>query len=334
MQTLQVYKSDSKNHEVQSDLHPRSEYGLRPQTLRVPSSRLILTKILSFLLTLLMATTTESKKLSGAFFGRDDGEIQKELEWGVKFDVITIYRPIKNVGFKYINTHGKQLQLVTEFFNCGDLSEIAAGKCDFAVRKVAQDIKAAGHEVWIRMFHEFNYSNTYPWCLYPYSDKKIKDFKAAWRRVVGIYHEEKAPVKFQLCYMGTNPHGDKMPFSAFYPGDNVVDQVCVDVYVNSGSKLVSLKSRLNDGIYPQLVKFGKPIVIGEVSCTDKGLDKGKWMEDAWHTLKNDFPAIKTVNFFLVNKGGGREWGLNSPEQVQGFVRGLKYFNSGNKIEES
>ncbi|KAG5176190.1 glycoside hydrolase superfamily, partial [Tribonema minus] len=196
---------------------------------------------------------------------------------------------------------------------------IANGHFDSHVRDLAKEIAKKGRLVWIRQMHEFNSENTYQWCLYPFTSAKIATFKRALRRLVNIYRQEKAPVKFQLTFMAKNPHNDGTPFSQFYPGRRYVDHVGVDLYVNAGSRLVSLKVRLEDDVYSQLTQFSKPIFIGELSCTDKGLDKAKWIHDAWNDLALHFPKISIINWFFEDKGGKRQWNLHSPAEVKAFV---------------
>jgi hypothetical protein len=274
----------------------------------------------------LLSTSTSSsdQRLAGAWMGSDVASFAFEKQNDIKLDVLTVYRPINSVGYKFIQTNGKKLQLVTEIFH--SIEDIASGKCDSQVRALARAIADKGVEVWIRQLHEFNYSGTYPWCLYRsdgYTDARIHTFKRAWRRLVGIYRDEGAPVKFQLTYMASNPHGDKTPFKDFFPGADVVDSVGVDIYVNPGSRLVSLKTRLDKGVYAQLESMNKPIHIGEVSCTDVGLDKATWIRDAWRDLALDFPRIRMVSFFLEDKGFPRDWALHGADQVRAFVEGVR-----------
>ncbi|KAG5181008.1 glycoside hydrolase superfamily, partial [Tribonema minus] len=206
---------------------------------------------------------------------------------------------------------------------------IADGACDDAVRKLARAIAAKGETVWIRMMHELNGEGTYPWSLYPYTREKLATFKRAWRRVVSVYREERAPVKFQLAFMARNPGGDKdrTPFSAFNPGRDYFDQVGVDVYVNAAKRMPSLKEKLNDGIYAQLLWFGKPVFIGEMSVTVSVPDRPAWIREAWRSLALDFPRVKYVSWFLEGKSPAptRSWGLHNQAEIDAFVSGLRNF---------
>lgn len=268
----------------------------------------------------------------GAWLGDENAPFIKEKEWKIHLDTLVVYRPINNksTGYKSIRTDDKQLQLVTEVQ--GTIEDINNGKFDNAVKSLANDIKSVGKEVWIRPLHEFNYEGTYPWCIYPYTSDKIEAYKSAWQRLAKIYRDVGAPVKLQWCLQASNPHSDKTPFSAFYPGDAFVDQVGVDLYINPGSALVSMKTRLNKGVYDQLKAFGKPVFIGETSCTDINFDKARWIREACHDIATLFPAIKTLNFFFENKGS-RMWYLNTPDQIKAFVDGVNWIHAQKSVED-
>jgi endoglucanase len=270
------------------------------------------------------------KKYVSARFYSDSEFFSKEKEYGVSMDAVIVYRPIYSVGFQYIKTEGKQLQLVLEFKDT-TLDEISGGMRDSQIRDLARDIKDGGKEVWIRPLHEFNLaSNVYPWCIFPYTPAKIYSFKRAWRHVVQIFRDEHAPVKFQLCYNAVQPYDDDTPYSDFYPGDDVVDQVGVDVYNRAGidrwhTEFKSL-DKCFSAAYDQLVKFGKPIFIGETSSSDRGGDKAKWIRDAWYSLETKFDRVIIINWFLENKGSMR-WGLNTDGQKEMWARGVEHFQN-------
>ncbi|KAG5178228.1 hypothetical protein JKP88DRAFT_248312 [Tribonema minus] len=48
----------------------------------------------------------------GARFPGDETPFLMQQKWDVQFSVITVYRPIESVGYNYIRTDGKKLQLV------------------------------------------------------------------------------------------------------------------------------------------------------------------------------------------------------------------------------
>jgi hypothetical protein len=267
---------------------------------------------------------TNVMRYAAARFIKDDDPYRQEVELGVKFNALLIYRPIKSVGYKYIRQDGKRMQLVLEMND--SLQSIVDGKYDILLKATANDIKSVGKEVWIRPLHEFNLSTSvYPWCVYPnLNDSKIALFKSAWKHIVNIFRAVGAPAKFQLCYNVSNYNGDNTPFSKFYPGSEYVDMVGVDVYNRCGldvwhTKFVQFKD-LFSSAYNQLTPFGKTIFIGETSTTDINGDKPQWIYNAWQSLRYIFPKVTIVNFFAENKEA--RWGLNTSDEKKQFKNGF------------
>ena len=258
----------------------------------------------------------------------DDGAYKKAEKWGAKLNALLIYRPLSDVGSSWLHIDGsKQIQLVLEV-NVSN-SDIVSGSKDRQLREVAKTIRESGKQVWIRPLHEFNLEpSVYKWCIYPFTPEKVEMYKKSWRHIVSIFREEKANVKFQWCINGKNPRDDKTPYSTFYPGDDVVDFVGVDLYNRCGisSNVFSSFKTLFTPCYDQLIKFNKPIFIGETSSTGIGGDKAAWVRDAWEALARDFPKVKTVNFFLEDKGDG-QWGLHTQREIDNFVNGCNAYAS-------
>jgi hypothetical protein len=58
----------------------------------------------------------------------------------------------------------------------------------------------------------------------------------------------------------------------------------------------------------------KPIMIGETASTEAGGDKAAWITDAWARLTEDYPQIRAITWFNVNKE--TDWRMNSsPESL-------------------
>ena len=98
----------------------------------------------------------------------------------------------------------------------------------------------------------------------------------------------------------------------YYPGDTYVDWVGADGY-NWGTsspdfEWQSFASVFQD-IYSQIVKTGKPVMIGEMASDEVGGSKADWIAQIVPTLKTRFPAIKAVVWFDIDKE--RHWLINS-----------------------
>jgi hypothetical protein len=62
-------------------------------------------------------------------------------------------------------------------------------------------------------------------------------------------------------------------------------------------------------VYPFLATKNKPILIGEMASDENGGDKAAWIDAIIPTLRTDFPLIKGVVWFDVNKE--RAWQIDS-----------------------
>lgn len=99
----------------------------------------------------------------------------------------------------------------------------------------------------------------------------------------------------------------------YYPGDAYVDWTCVDGY-NWGSSNGGRWQTFHDvfvNIYPKLASKNKPILIGEMASAEVGGDKAAWIAGMIPTLKADFPLIKGLVWFDVNKE--TDWRISSSE---------------------
>ena len=80
-------------------------------------------------------------------------------------------------------------------------------------------------------------------------------------------------------------------------------------------------------IYPELAAKHKPIMIGEMASAEDGGDKAAWIDGIIPTLKDDYPQIKGLIWFDVNKE--TDWRISSsPEAEAAFKRMANdpYFN--------
>ncbi len=114
------------------------------------------------------------------------------------------------------------------------LAGIAAGGADAAYRYVADTLVAAGYrDAIIRIGWEFD-GNWMPWS----ASNDPAAYKAAYRRVHDIFRAASAAFVFDWCgtagyarpaSAGSAWHG-AMDWSQYYPGDDLVDTVGLDVY--------------------------------------------------------------------------------------------------------
>jgi len=189
------------------------------------------------------------------------------------------------------------------------LAEIAEGAHDAVIRAFAEDVKEYGDPILLRFAHEMN-GNWYSWAGF-YNECSPLDFKKAYRRIVSIFREVGTTNVAFIFSPNCKDVPDKRwnHFEHYYPGDDVVDVIGVDVY-NFGSSFVnghlsiwqSAKDLIGP-IYERIVKAfpKKPIFLTEVGCSPIGGDKALWMEDMFEKLESRFRAVKAIFWFDINK---------------------------------
>jgi hypothetical protein len=217
---------------------------------------------------------------------------------------------------------------------------ILAGKHDAFLTQFGKDAGAYGHPFLLRFDWEMNGT----WFLWSemntagvaINGNVIGDYVAMWRHVHAIV----APLapNISWCWVA-NPISAKpsFPLSHWYPGDDVVDYVGLDVYnwaaaANdpwcSFSECIEGRAAgwpLNSMSAVLSVAPGKPWVLGEVGCNDTALagdtaatagNKPAWITDMLTVLPQRYPFIKAFCWFNVNypatTGVSTNWRLDTP----------------------
>lgn len=197
------------------------------------------------------------------------------------------------------------------------LKDIVAGRWDQYITQWGRDAAAFGKPVMVRWGHEFN-GDWYPWSVAK-NAQSPELYVEAYRRVHDLVRQAGAT---NLVWVWC-PNADSVPAQGWnnptlaYPGDEYVDWIAVDGYDFDGIDTFHSKF---ERIYRSLTKaFNKPIYVGEMSSGRKGADRAQWIEDMHQALVNDFPAIKGLVWFNINKE--RDWRLEeSPESLAAAVK--------------
>lgn len=113
------------------------------------------------------------------------------------------------------------------------------------------------------------------------------------------------------------------PALEYYPGDDYVDWTGIDGY-NWGTSdpdfaWQSFEQVFRD-VYDDLHTLGKPIIIGETASAEEGGDKAAWIRDILPTLEREFPDIRAVVWFDVDKE--RDWRIRSSTESLDAFRDL------------
>jgi hypothetical protein len=213
------------------------------------------------------------------------------------------------------------------------LEDIAAGREDGRLRDWAADARRFGKPVLLRFAHEMN-GNWYPWCERQNGRQRASDYVAAWRRVCTVFRSARA-TNVQFVW---SPNFEPVEgVERFFPGDEWVDWVGIDVYNQPGWP------REPGGMIEPMLKFtkgrGKPVLLAEVGCAEgftatqadvknrAFANKSLWIDRLFEVVA-DQPVIRGLVWFDVRKEA--DWRVDSsPEALASFRRGLVRLDARN-----
>ena len=192
--------------------------------------------------------------------------------------------------------------------------------------------------VMLRFGHEFNGT----W--YPYGNSPSW-YVAAWQHIHDRFEAAGVNEHIEWVWSANNVNVDSVnDMTQYYPGDSYVDWTSIDGY-NWGSNFSwSSWDSFNDvfaSAYSTLVTNypEKPILIAETGSaephdipdpswgqngdnSDAGEDKDVWTANMMSSIENDFPAIRALALFNINKE--LDWSLTESGNtgLQGYIGGM------------
>ena len=268
----------------------------------------------------------------------DQGIVKLEEALGRKLDINNHYHgewtSIAEDGLTWLeewDVESGRIPLVG--WGCYDSNKIISGSEDDVIRKTAQQMKAFGHEFFMRYCWEMDGSRKQG------TVKGPEKFNEAWRHMYRIFQEEGATNVIWVWTANAAGFKDKRKYTNneppgpyFYPGDEYVDWIASDGY-NWGV------SKRNQGdrwrqvleIFDEFMVFArahpKPIMIGEYGAQEQSEDptaKPEWMRHAHETLHGQaedggVPALRR----LLRRGRRRvlRRGLRLPRRLADHVVG-------------
>ena len=203
-----------------------------------------------------------------------------------------------------------------------DFAKIADGSLDATIKARANGSKALGKKFFLDFAAEMNGDEAW-------SGNNAPLYVAAYRHIHELFVAAGATnVVWVWCPNVTDINGGNKNTMDYYPGDAYVDWTGVDGY-NWGTTNGGWQSfrQVFQNIYPILAARKKPIIIGEMSSAQVGGDKAKWIDEIIPTLRADYPLIKCVVWFDINKEA--DWRISSsPASEASFIRMAHdpYFN--------
>ena len=183
-----------------------------------------------------------------------------------------------------------------------DFANIVNGSLDATIKARATGAKALGKPFFLDFAAEMNGDEAW-------SGNDAKLYVAAYKHIHDLFTAAGARnVVWAWCPNVTDTNGSNKTTLEYYPGDDYVDWTGVDGYNWGGGDWQTFKQVFKD-IYPLLASKKKPILIGEMSSSETGGDKAAWIAGMIPSLKTDYPLIKGVVWFDVNKE--RDWRVDS-----------------------
>ena len=201
-----------------------------------------------------------------------------------------------------------------------DFNDIVDGSFDDVIEARATGAKALEEPFFLDFAAEMNGEEGWGG-----NDPEL--YVAAYRHVHDVFVAAGATnVVWVWCPNVTDLDNSNDETLDYYPGDDYVDWTGVDGY-NWGSSDWQSFHEVFENIYPLLASKQKPILIGEMSSSETGGDKAAWIADMVPVLKQDFPLIRGVVWFDVNKE--RDWRISSSAETEAAFKAMAadpYFN--------
>lgn len=179
------------------------------------------------------------------------------------------------------------------------LADILSGEWDEYINTWAKDAAEYGGPLLLRWGHEFN-GNWYPWSV----AKNGQDpavYVDAYKKIHDMFDSAGADnVQWIWC-----ANADSVPNTPWndalkaYPGDEYVDWVGIDGYNFSGND--SFKTIFTRSYNQFVKKITKPVMIAEFATGGEGQKKGRWITEMAQDLQQHFPAVRSVNWFDIDK---------------------------------
>ena len=203
-----------------------------------------------------------------------------------------------------------------------DFTKIVDGSLDATILARAKGSKALGKKFFLDFAAEMNGDEAW-------DGNNAPLYVSAYRHIHDIFVAQGATnVVWAWCPNVTDTHGGNRTTMDYYPGDAYVDWTGVDGY-NWGVKNGGWQTfrQVFQNIYPLLAAKKKPILIGEMASGEAGGDKAKWIADIIPTLRTNYPLIKGLVWFDINKE--EDWRISSsPSSEAAYIRMANdpYFN--------
>lgn len=201
--------------------------------------------------------------------------------------------------------------------------DIYSGKFDEKIVQSAKDLKKYGDQYggfFIRTMREMNLQRNPSW------GGSAKKFKEAWKHIWNIFEQEGANKYATWVFNPYVGHGWGIA-DRYNPGEKYYDWFGINGFNPVAHARASSESfyQLFASAYRTIRRKypDKPIMVAETGCP-KVYNKAKWVEKAFHNVKNDFPGIKSIAWWSQFWNSGGTWMDtridSSPEALEAFKK--------------
>jgi hypothetical protein len=213
------------------------------------------------------------------------------------------------------------------------LEPIATGALDDYIRRYASSAAAMDGPLLLRFAHEMNLREI-PW----YGAPDL--YRSAWTRVHAILREiNSRNVSLVWSPYVIDDNADE--FSPYFPGPEQVEWVALDGY-NWGRRHWWNRWASFDTVfgasYRSLAELapGKPMMLAEIGCSERGGDKAAWMDDALlHAIPDRYPLMDAVVWFNQDRPDHADWRVDSSPPARDVWRRVaadpRYSLSGSEL---
>jgi hypothetical protein len=218
------------------------------------------------------------------------------------------------------------------------MKEIADGKKDGLIEKFAEKALIYGEPYLFNPFKEMNLQSKSYW---NHGGEPPKLFIKAWRhmddilKAVGANHNTIRAIHFFNA--GGTLNAKMLPAEYYYPGDDVVDIISFTVCnrVGVGEPYADFKQLIEyDYNWARDKHPRKPLAILEMEHSNAP-SQPRWISKTYKDIKNEFPAIKIVQWWESLRMPGYSWSddqsfSNNPKSVEAMQEALSdpYFIGG------
>lgn len=238
---------------------------------------------------------------TGALFGSwvkpdpitQPGRIEAVSTWeavlGRKLDIVHTYKRFDEPFFTASDLNFAARSTLMLSWAGGDSRSVVSGRHDNLIREKARQVRDFGEPLLMRYRWEMDRPNLQATMWSP------EDYIAMWKHVRTLFAEEGVR-NASWVWCPTIEGFERGNAPSFYPGDDQVDWVCVDVY--SGARFVPLGEHLKPFFAFAAQHPTKPVMIGEygVARQYESAKRAAWIRHGTAVWKAN-PQVKAVLYF-------------------------------------